>query len=183
MLGQGGPGDFPNPLEVFNTPAGALSYYQVEMRQHRRQSCAHFHEHHNAQRDNMQLQQQLQQVQQQLQLALLTQQASAREIAQLQQQLSTAQEEKVSLQQRRNVDLEKIRTLQREKRKEAQEAAREVQVAKLRSHVPDTGSPVVSRSPRAAGPVSRRAPSSIVGKICSSASVWGVSTETRVSSV
>ena len=110
MLGQGGPGDFPNPLEVFNTPAGALSYYQVEMRQHRRQSCAHFHEHHNAQRDNMQLQQQLQRVQQQLQLALLTQQASAREIAQLQQQLSTAQEEKVSQQQRRNVDLEKIRT-------------------------------------------------------------------------
>ena len=42
-----------------------------------------------------------------------------------------------------------------DKRKEAQEAVREVQVAKLRSHVPDTGSPVVSRSPRAAGPVSR----------------------------
>lgn len=209
MLGQGGPASFPEDVEVFNTPAGALSYYQREIRQLRAQA---FNQQHAAQQEHQVAQQQQQVAQQQnhiLQqglahaeeqiqtlmrertstdqrhtqainairqqhaaelvraresherpLAEVSEQLAAerRKSAKLGQQLSDEQAGKTrmesritTLERQRTTALHQIKELRKEKLQKEREAAREVQLAKLRrrdsrpSASPVTGA--VTRSP------------------------------------
>jgi septal ring factor EnvC (AmiA/AmiB activator) len=156
MLGKGGPADYPHPEEVFNTQAGALNYYQVEVRRLR-------HDLHLAQDPNhaqQQLQQliavqrlQIQQLQQDAQNAQQDAQLIAQQHAQLAQKNQQNQQlaqQNAQLTQRatnaeghRNSDLEKIKKLTRALTKEKQQAAREAQRAKLRS----SGAPALAAAP------------------------------------
>ena len=162
-LGEGGPTCYPTPEEVFNTRAGALAYYQVEVRRLRglahpaamqqQQVSALEAQVAQLQQQNMQLQQQngLQQLQQtrlQSQIEQLGRDKTylAQKTAQLQQEKDAAASESSRLRQRvatferlRKSDLEELRDLRREKKAEEQKKAREVQLGKLRS-LPSRGS-------------------------------------------
>ena len=161
MFGQGGPADFPEPIEVYNTPAGALSYYQLEVRNLR--ILANGSVNHQLPCDRARLEQQLQQErqahQQQLQQERQAQQAERVQLKanhqkdkqKLQKQLKDEQERSIFLKRLKDDGLEKIKDLRREKKAQEQEAAREVQLARLRSRA----SPAAGASPVAASPRTR----------------------------
>ena len=143
LLGQGGPTAYPNSAEVFNTQAGALAYYQVEVR--RLRGLAHPAAMQQQQLNGLQAQvAQLQQEKAQLaqEKAQLQQEKAtvASEASLLRQERTTASSETSRLHQRvatlerlRQSGLEELRGLRREKKAEEQKKAREVQLAKLRS--------------------------------------------------
>ena len=178
MLGQGGAQDYPQYEEVFNTPAGALSYYQLEVRRLRSSNANSSNANHiqqlqanNAQQaqqlqaqqaqlaqqaqqlqaQQAQLAQQAQQLQaQQAQLALQIQQQQTLDVdkQQLQQRVSELQGKVTNFERLRAAELKKNLDLRREMRALEQAGAREAQVAKLRSRA----SPAAGASPVAASP-------------------------------